>query len=191
MFFLFSYKSVSKFWKIDNISSASFHYIYKSEENLKILKEILRQKLIVSNVILTIWNLKFTSSSNKGDRHRAPLFQNLLIHPWVRFTFFRFWPASFVRKIYLVFDVTWLISQQFTPWDLKPVVFFVVDNLSTMKFMTNMTHYRSSHTQVFFKIGVLKIFAIFTEKNLRWSLFLIKAVNSIKKRLFLGIMQNF
>ena len=72
--FLFSYKSVSKFWKTDNISSASFHYIYKSEENLKILEEILRQKLIVSNVILTIWNLKFSSSSNNGGRHRAPPF---------------------------------------------------------------------------------------------------------------------
>ena len=34
--------------------------------------------------------------------------------------------------------------------------------------------YRSSRSQMFFKIGVLKNFAIFAEKHLCWSLFLIK-----------------
>ena len=34
--------------------------------------------------------------------------------------------------------------------------------------------YRSSHSQMFFKIGVLKNFVIFTGKHLYWSLFLIK-----------------
>ena len=33
---------------------------------------------------------------------------------------------------------------------------------------------RSSRSQMFFKIGVLKIFAVFTGKHQRWSLFLIK-----------------
>ena len=33
---------------------------------------------------------------------------------------------------------------------------------------------RGSHSQMFFKIGILRTFAIFTEKRLRWSLFLIK-----------------
>ena len=35
---------------------------------------------------------------------------------------------------------------------------------------------RSSRSQMFFKIGVLKNFAIFTGKHLRWSLFLINKV---------------
>ena len=42
VFFLFSYKSVCKFWKTE----------YKNGGNLKILKEIFCQKFIVSNVIL-------------------------------------------------------------------------------------------------------------------------------------------
>ena len=47
--------------------------------------------------------------------------------------------------------------------------------------------FRSSRWQMFFKIGVLKNFANFTGKHLRWSLFLIKleaqTCNFIKKRL--------
>ena len=45
---------------------------------------------------------------------------------------------------------------------------------------------RSSRSQMSFKIGVLKIFAIFTGKYLCWSLFLIKLLNLlnfIKRRL--------
>ena len=49
--------------------------------------------------------------------------------------------------------------------------------------------FRSSRSQMFFKVGVLKSYAIFTGKHLRWSLFLIKfksfrpAWNFIKKKL--------
>ena len=47
--------------------------------------------------------------------------------------------------------------------------------------------YRSSLSQMFFKVGSLKNFAIFTGKHLCWSLFLIKlqawACNFVKKRL--------
>ena len=44
---------------------------------------------------------------------------------------------------------------------------------------------RSNRSQMFFKIGVLKNFAKFTEKDLCWSLFLVKleACNCIKKKL--------
>ena len=42
-------------------------------------------------------------------------------------------------------------------------------------------YFRSSRSQMFFKIGVLKTFAKFTVKHLCWSLFLIK--NFTKKRL--------
>ena len=34
--------------------------------------------------------------------------------------------ASFIWKICWNFDVTWSISQQFTPWDLKPVALLVL-----------------------------------------------------------------
>ena len=37
-----------------------------------------------------------------------------------------------------------------------------------------LTTDRSSHSQMFFKIGVLNSFAKFTRKHLSWSLFLIK-----------------
>ena len=46
-----------------------------------------------------------------------------------------------------------------------------MNNLSALR---NDRNYRSSSSQMFFKIGVLKNFAIFTGKHLRWSLFLIK-----------------
>ena len=44
--------------------------------------------------------------------------------------------------------------------------------------------HKSNHSQMFFKIGALKNFAIFPGKCLCWSLFLIKlqAYNSIKRR---------
>ena len=41
--------------------------------------------------------------------------------------------------------------------------------------------YRTSRLQLFFKIGVLKNFAIFTRKHLCWSLYLKKAFNFIKE----------
>ena len=42
------------------------------------------------------------------------------------------------------------------------------------KIACNITKDRSSRCQIFFKLGILKNFAIFTRKHLRWSLFLIK-----------------
>ena len=59
---------------------------------------------------------------------------------------------------------------------------------------------RSSHLQMFFKIGILKNFAIFPGKHLCWSLFLIKLqawrpAPSLKRDsnriAFLWILQNF
>ena len=58
--------------------------IYENGENLKILTEIFREKLIVSNVILTSWNLKFFFCSltmMAGIEH--PPFVNLWIRPWL------------------------------------------------------------------------------------------------------------
>ena len=54
--------------------------------------------------------------------------------------------------------------------------------------LLNKNLYRSSRSQMFFEIGVLKNVAIFTGKHLCWSLFLMKlqafkAYNFIKKRL--------
>ena len=62
------------------------------------------------------------------------------------------------------------------------------------------TTFRSSRSQMFFTIGVLKNFAIFTEKHLCWSLFLIKLQASrpatllkrdSDKGVFLWILPNF
>ena len=75
---------------------------------------------------------------------------------------------------------------------------------STGKTMVNSLQskwkYRSSRSQMFFKIAVLKNFAIFTRKHLRWSLFLIKLqtwmpVTLLKREsntgVFLWIFRNF
>ena len=53
--------------------------------------------------------------------------------------------------------------------------------------------YGSGRSQMFFKIGVLKNFAIFTEKHLRWSLLLIKLkafrpVTLLKRDSFTGVL---
>ena len=62
------------------------------------------------------------------------------------------------------------------------------------------TIFRSSRSQMFFTIGVLKNFAIFTEKHLCWSLFLIKLQalrpatllkRNSDKGVFLWILPNF
>ena len=59
-----------------------------------------------------------------------------------------------------------------------------------MRITTTFNMNKSSHSQMFFKIAVLKNFVIFTGKYLCWSLFLtkfkvssLKACNVIKKRL--------
>ena len=73
VFFLFLYQSLYKFWKIDEISLASFHW-----ENLKILIEIFCQKLIVSNVILAFLvhlKAKFSSANHGGRDIAPPLFK--------------------------------------------------------------------------------------------------------------------
>ena len=72
------------------------------------------------------------------------------------------------------------------------MLFFKIDvNFATCK---------SSHLQMFFKIGVLKNFAILTPKHLCWSLFLIKLhafrpatllKRDSNKDVFLWILQNF
>ena len=50
---------------------------------------------------------------------------------------------------------------------------------------------RSSCTQLFFKTGIIRNFAIFTRKHLSWSLFLIKLWTLRLYRWFLWKLQNF
>ena len=50
---------------------------------------------------------------------------------------------------------------------------------------------RSSSTQLFFKTGIIRNFAIFTGKHLSWSLFLIKLWDLRLYRWFLWKLQNF
>ena len=76
------------------ITKIRFHWkafiVYKNAENLKILTEIFRKKLIVSNVILTFLHHlkpKIFSAGNHVGRHRAsPPFQNLQSRPWNRYS---------------------------------------------------------------------------------------------------------
>ena len=42
-----------------------------------------------------------------------------------------------------------------------------------LKWVQKIAHFRRGRSRMFFKTGVLKSFAIFTGKHLRWSLFLI------------------
>ena len=61
-----------------------------------------------------------------------------------------------------------------------------------------LQQFKNNHSQIFFKIGVLKNFAIFTGKHMCWSLFLIEmqTFRSLLKRdsntyVFLWILRNF
>ena len=49
-----------------------------------------------------------------------------------------------------------------------------VNNKIILVLKSSCFHVRSSHFQMFFKIGVVKNFTIFTGKHLSWNLFLIK-----------------
>ena len=53
-----------------------------------------------------------------------------------------------------------------------------------------LASHRSSYSQTLFQIGLLKNFAIFTEKRLRWSPFLIFLRRDSKTGVFLCILQN-
>ena len=53
------------------------------------------------------------------------------------------------------------------------------------------TWFRSSHSQMFFRIGVLKNFAVFTGKQLCWSLFLTELKRDSNTVVFLRILRNF
>ena len=90
--FLFSYKSVCKFWKTE----------YKNVENLKILKEIFCQKFIVSNIILACLDHlkpKNLFVGQPGGLHRAPFFKIC----WTALAF--------------IFEATWLMPQTLNWWN--------------------------------------------------------------------------
>ena len=57
-------------------------------------------------------------------------------------------------------------------------VFIAYRTPAKLRFLYNvnvrLNHFRSSLSQMFFKIGILKYFTNFTGKHLCWSLFLIK-----------------
>ena len=69
-------------------------------------------------------------------------------------------------------------------------IFIEETNQVRMFYKKTLSIFRSSRSQKFFKIGVLKNFAIFTRKHLCWSLFLIKLQakrDSSKRRLPVNI----
>ena len=69
VFFLFS---LCKFWKINKILSASFHYIQKWRKHWK--RHFAKNFSNVILAFLDIWNSKFFSSANYGGRNRPPPF---------------------------------------------------------------------------------------------------------------------
>ena len=82
-FFSFLIQAFVKSEKLIRLHHPAF-IIYENGENLKILIEIFREKLIISNVILTAWNLKFffCSPTMMAGIERPP-FVNLWIRPWL------------------------------------------------------------------------------------------------------------
>ena len=83
-FFSVLIKELVNFEKLIRFHQQAF-MIYKNGEHLKILKEVFRQKLIVSNVILTFLDHPKPKIFFVGQPwwlwKSAPLFQNLWIRP--------------------------------------------------------------------------------------------------------------
>ena len=63
-------------------------------------------------------------------------------------------------------------GQQSVTTNIYHVMIIVTGDFSKKSFFIII--FRSNHMQMFFKTGVIRNFAIFTEKHLCWSLFLIK-----------------
>ena len=92
------------------------------------------------------------------------------------------WSVTFHGDIEREHGLKWVV------W-LKTVLLFILHSI-----------FRSSRSQIFFRTGVLKIFANFTRKRLCWSLFLIKLpawrpVTLLKRDSNIGVflwhLQNF
>ena len=76
---------------------------------------------------------------------------------------------KFRTSIFLSTSEGLLLNIPDTKSSLLWIFIFSISHFSSLE-----TMYKSSRLQLFFKIGVLKNFAIFTGKHLCWSLFLIK-----------------
>ena len=92
-FFSFLIKAFVNFEKFIRFHRKAF-IVYKNGENLKILKEIFHKKLITSDVILVVLDLKFSSSTNHGGGHSTLPFQNTGSAPGAYFT-----PCSIVSIV--------------------------------------------------------------------------------------------
>ena len=68
-----------------------------------------------------------------------------------------------------------LVTMKSTPYPRNTVIPVILVVNITVTYHKKMCGFdRSNRSQIFFKIGALKKFAIFTGKHLCWSLFLIK-----------------
>ena len=76
---------------------------------------------------------------------------------------------TFRTSIFLSISEGLLLNIPETRSSLLWIFIFSISHFSSLE-----TMYRSSRLQLFFNMGVLKNFAIFTGKHLCWSLFLIK-----------------
>ena len=88
----------------------------------------------------------------------------------------------------------------YTHWKYLKLSFFDVSRGYRKRHEVGLRTLKSTRSQMFFRIGVLKNFAIFKGKQLSWSLFLIKLHTSMPANLlkrdsssgvFLWILRNF
>ena len=88
----------------------------------------------------------------------------------------------------------------YTHWKYRKFSFFYVSRGYRKRHEVGLRTLKSSRSQMFFRIGVLKNFAIFKGTQLSWSFFLIKlqiskSANLLKRDsnsgIFLWILQNF
>ena len=81
--------------------------------------------------------------------------------------------ASLIRETWFI-TPTNLLKENLTYSSIFKAYFMKIFAAAKASLVFIKNRRRSSRSQMFFKIGVLKNFAIFTGKHLRWSLFLIK-----------------
>ena len=111
-YFSFLIKMLANFEQLIRFHWQAF-IVYKNGENLKMLIEIFCQKLIVCNVIL-VFNLKFSSLANHGDRHSAPPFFKIsgsapaIEDGWTYFSRFYFIKSYFIHSDMKLLQYIWL-----------------------------------------------------------------------------------
>ena len=167
-----------------------------------------------SNGFLNHLSAVFLSHRSKSIcRHQISGKSNIysLVHTYISCMYIKIWPALFscshrfeihhpfalLPTNWFILQINWLVSPWLKHWvnlflweeKTKPKIISALQ-LNSKKWMIN-DHFRSSRSQMFFKISVLKNFANFTRKHLCCSLFLLKlqALRPFKNTFFTELLQ--